>query len=495
MPKIAPYLPLAGISLDRRRSTPLATQLYDALRTAILSRRLRPGIRLPSTRVLASELGVSRNTAATAYEQLATEGYLQAKVGSGTLVARSIPAENPRRAGDAAQLPIRPSRDVPSKVNRFLSGATLRPLTFSRVSLPFAAGLPETTTFPVSLWNRLMTRQLRELPGRLLTYGDPAGYLPLREAIAAHVRVSRAVTCEPEQVLVVNGSQQALDLASRVLVSRGEGVLVEDPGYPGARAVFALAGAELFPLPVDSEGGDITRVPSRARASRVAVVTPSHQFPLGVTMTVGRRLALIEWARRSESWIIEDDYDSEFRYRGKPLPSLQGLDRYGRVIYVGTFSKTLFPSLRLGFMVLPLALVDVFRSVRSALDAHSPVIEQGVLASFVAEGHYARHVRRMRILYQERQSILIEAAARELQGLLRLDGTDGGMHLVGWLPRRVNDVDATNHAKSWGVIASPLSLCTMGPRPDTGLLLGYAPYGRDEICEGTKRLSRALRSM
>jgi GntR family transcriptional regulator/MocR family aminotransferase len=293
----------------------------------------------------------------------------------------------------------------------------------------------------------------------------------------------------------VNGSQQALDLVSRILVNRSEGVLVEDPGYPGARASFIMAGATVFPLPVDSEGADITKISDRAKTSRVAFVTPSHQFPLGVTMTVGRRLALIEWARRSGSWIIEDDYDSEFRYRGKPLPSLQGLDRFGRVIYVGTFSKTLFPSLRLGFLVLPSALLELFRTTRSVMDAHSPLIEQGVLAAFIAEGHYARHVRRMRALYQERQSILLEAAVRELRGLLRVEPSDGGMHLVGWLLRNAKDVDVAQTAKSHGVIASPLSMCATASGTDAGLLLGYAPFGRDQILDGVKRLGHVLRSM
>jgi GntR family transcriptional regulator/MocR family aminotransferase len=495
VPKVAPYLPLAGISLDRQRPTPLAHQLYDALRAAIHSRRLRPGTRLPSTRALASEFGISRNTVATAYEQLVTEGYLHARVGSGTIVARSLLAEIPSRARGDGQAVTRALRDAVSKSSGSISGTPVRPLTFSRVSLPFAAGLPDTAAFPVHVWSRLAARQWREVPSTLLAYGDPAGHLPLREAIAAHVRVSRAVACEAGQVFVVNGSQQALDLVSRVLVDRSDGVMVEDPGYPGARAAFAMAGASVYPLPVDSEGADISRISDRARRSRVAFVTPSHQFPLGVTMTVSRRLALIEWARRSGSWIIEDDYDSEYRYRGKPLPSLQGLDRFGRVIYVGTFSKTLFPSLRLGFMVLPPALVELFRGVRSVLDAHSPLIEQGILAAFIADGHYARHVRRMRALYQERQSILLEAAARELRGLLRVEASDGGMHLVGWLPRDVNDVDVAKRAKTHGVIASPLSMCAAAPRKEAALLLGYAPFGRDQILDGVKRLARALRSM
>jgi GntR family transcriptional regulator/MocR family aminotransferase len=496
MPKVAHYVPLAGIALDRQVPASLARQLYDGLREAILRRQLRPGTRLPSTRALASEFGLSRNTATSAYEQLVAEGYLEPRVGSGTIVARSLPDEIPLAGRRDTATGLRTSGvGALSKRNRSVSSRPVRPLTVTGVSLPFASGLPDVAAFPVHIWARLTARQWRKAPSTLLTYGDPAGYLPLRQAIATHVRTSRAVECEADQVLVLSGSQQALDLAARVLIDPGDGVLVEDPGYPGARAAFGMAGASVLSLPVDSEGADINRVLDRARKSRLAFVTPSHQYPLGVTMTVSRRLAVIEWARRSGAWIIEDDYDSEYRYRGKPLPSLQGLDRSGRVIYMGSFSKTLFPSLRLGFVVLPPALVEPFRRVRSVVDGHSPLLEQAVLAEFIAEGHFSRHVRRMRALYQERQSILVETAARELRGLLRVQAADGGMHLVGWLPRGASDVAASERGKSCGVFVSPLSMCAAAPRRDRGLLLGYAAFGREQILEGVRRLAGALRSI
>jgi GntR family transcriptional regulator/MocR family aminotransferase len=496
VPKIAAYVPLAGIALDRQASCALASQLYQGVRAAILNRQLRPGMRLPSTRALASEFGISRNTAAAAYDQLVAEGYLEPRVGSGTIVARSLPDEiqMTRRSGGAAA--SRPNHGgVRSTHLRSIPGMPVQPLTFSGSSVPLAAGLPDTVAFPIHIWARLAARHWRRLPSKLLAYGDPAGYLPLRQAIAGYVRASRAVECEPEQVLILNGSQQALDLAARVLLEPGNGVLVEDPGYPGARAAFVLAGARVFPLPVDADGADISGIPDLARKCCVAFVTPSHQFPLGVTMTVTRRLALIDWARRSAGWIIEDDYDSEYRYRGKPLPSLQGLDTSGRVIYVGTFSKTLFPSLRLGFMVLPPPLVEPFRAVRSIIDGHSPLFQQAVLADFIAEGHFARHIRRMRGLYHERQCALVEASSRELRDVLSVQAADGGMHLVGSLPRGISDIAASSRAASCGVVVSPLSRCVIAPRKRGGLLLGYAPFGRDEIVEGVKRLARALRSM
>ena len=491
MPKTAEHVSLAGVDLDRRRPSALSTQLYQGLRQAVLRGQIRRGERLPSTRWLARDLGISRNTVTSAYEQLLAEGYIEAKVGSGTCVARSLPEELLSAAGGPVNVHKRRSRAHSlSRRGRLLSSRPVRVLTVGGRPQPFASGLPDLHEFPFATWARLMARHWRRPGYNLVGYGDPAGYKPLREAIAAYVRGARAVRCETEQLVIVSGSQQALDISARLLLDPGDTALLEDPGYPGARVALAAAGARLLRLPVDHEGANI-QLAADVRA-QVAFVTPSHHFPLGVTMTIARRLALLEWAERTGAWVLEDDYDSEYRYRGKPLPSLQGLDPGGRVVYIGSFSKTMFPSLRLGFLVLPPELVEAFRRARSVIDGHSPVTEQAVLADFITEGHFARHIRRMRALYEERQSALVEAAGRDLGGLLEVQPSDGGMHLVGWLPPGVDDVKAAERAQAGGVSVRPLSSCSVAKVRRGGLLLGYAALTIPQIREGVKRLAQAL---
>jgi len=492
MPKTAEHVTLAGVDLDRRRPGSLDTQLYEGLRHAVLRGQIRPGERLPSTRALAADLGVSRNTVSSAYEQLLAEGYIEAKVGSGTCVARSLPDELLSATVDSIKVKKkRVRRRSLSTRGKMLSSRPVRVLTVAGRPQPFASGLPDLHEFPYATWARLMSRHWRRPGYNLVGYGDPAGYKPLREAIASYLRGSRAVRCETEQVVIVSGSQQALDISARLLLDPGDTALLEDPGYPGARVALSAAGALLVRLPVDAEGADITAAVSSK--AHVAFVTPSHHFPLGVTMSITRRLALLEWAERNGAWVLEDDYDSEYRYRGKPLPSLQGLDPAGRVVYMGSFSKTMFPSLRLGFLVLPPELVEAFRRARSVIDGHSPMTEQAVLADFISEGHFARHIRRMRALYQERQSVLVEAARRELDGLLEIRPSDGGMHLVGWLPIGVDDVKASERALAHGVYTRPLSSCSVAKVRRGGLLLGYAALTIPQIREGVSKLAQALR--
>ena len=493
MPKTAEHVTLAGVDLDRRRPSPLATQLYEGLRRAVLRGQIRRGERFPSTRLLAQDLGVSRNTVTSAYEQLLAEGYIEAKVGSGTCVARSLPDELLSASAGAMKVPKkRAPRHSISTRGKMLSSRPVRVLTVGGRPRPFASGLPDLHEFPFETWARLMARHWRRPGYSLVGYGDPAGYKPLREAIAAYLRSSRAVRCETEQIVIVSGSQQALDISARLLLDPGDTALLEDPGYPGARVALLAAGASLVRLPVDAEGADIHAVGASDRHPQVAFVTPSHHFPLGVTMSIARRLALLEWAERTGAWILEDDYDSEYRYRGKPLPSLQGLDPAGRVIYMGSFSKTMFPSLRLGFIVLPAELVEAFRRARSVIDGHSPMTEQAVLADFISEGHFARHIRRMRSLYEERQSALVEAAGRELAGLLEVRPSEGGMHLVGWLPPGMDDLQASEKALRQGVSVRPLSSCSAARVRRGGLLLGYAALTVPQIREGVKKLALAL---
>jgi GntR family transcriptional regulator/MocR family aminotransferase len=325
-----------------------------------------------------------------------------------------------------------------------------------------------------------------------LSYGDPAGYRPLREAIAEYVIAARGVRCSAEQVIVVAGSQQGLDLAARVLLDVGDTAWLEDPGYIGARGALKSAGADVVPVPVDSEGLNVAEAVSRYPLARLVYITPSHQYPLGVTMSLPRRLALLEWAQRAGAWVLEDDYDSEYRYTGRPLPALQGLDTENRTVYLGTLSKTLFPSLRLGYLVVPPDLVDTFIAAKALADRHAPSVEQAVLTDFITQGHFARHIRRTRVLYAQRQAALVDAATRELTGLLEISPAEAGMHLVGYVPEGVDDQAVSQQAAAHKVEAPALSSYALMPLRRGGLLLGYAAVDERVIREGVRRLAAAL---
>ena len=469
-------------------------QLYSELRDAVLTGRLAPGSRLPSTRALASDLGISRNTVMGAFDQLLAEGYLEGKVGSGTYVAEKLPEELLQVHSRRASAPrAEGARVVLSRRGAVLAASPVIPPRPHRAPRAFRPGPGAHDHFPARDWMRLLARRWRGPLRDLLCYGEPAGYKPLREAIAAYARAARAVRCDASQVVVVSGSQQGLDIVSRLLLDPGDPVWIEDPGYLGARGALRGAGARLVPVPVDAEGLMVSAGLSREPSARMVYVTPSHQFPLGVTMSLARRLALLDWVRRSGAWIVEDDYDSEFRYAGRPIAALQGLDFTGRVIYLGTFSKVLFPSLRLGYLILPPDLVDACTAARALLDHHSPVIDQAVLADFIAEGYFARHVRRMRALYQHRHAIFIEQAREELVGLLEVEPQDAGMHLVGWLPEGVDDRAASLRAAEHGIECPPLSAYALEPLRRGGLLLGYTSTGAKEIREGLRKLAQSLR--
>jgi len=480
------------ISLDPS-GAPLYRQLYDGVRGAILSGLLPAGTRLPSTRTLAAELGVSRTTVVTAFEQLLAEGYLDGRVGSGTFVAKSLPEEllSVRERAEREPGPTGSGHRLSGRGT--LLAATPTTAVRDRGSpRAFRPGVPALDEFPDAVWRRIAARVWRRPSGGLLGYGDPAGYRPLREAIAGYLGASRAVRCVPEQVIVVSGSQQALDLAARVLLDPGDAVWIEDPGYMGARGALSGAGARLVPVPVDGEGLDVKEGIEREPEARLVCVTPSHQYPLGVTMSLSRRLELLGWANRSGAWVVEDDYDSEYRYTGRPLEALQGLDTEGSVLYVGTFSKVLFPALRLGYLVVPPDLTDAFVAARELTDRHPPTVDQAILADFIAEGHFLRHLRRMRALYAGRQAALVEEASHGLRGLLDVNPAAAGMHLVGWLPPGEDDREASRRAADGGVEAPPLSLYGSVQGGRGGLMLGYAAVGEGEVRGGVRQLAAAL---
>jgi GntR family transcriptional regulator/MocR family aminotransferase len=490
MRRVAPGI-FPVVSVDRRSSTPLYRQIYDGYREAIVERRLHGGQRLPSTRSLATELQISRIPVLNAFEQLLAEGYFESRVGAGTYVASSLPDELP--APDRATPGATPPRPGPRAVSSRPDALLRRePEPWLGGAGAFRMNQPAVDQFPFPVWSGLVARHCRNPQKSLLNYGDPMGHRPFREALAAYLRTARAVRCEPEQIMVVSGSQQALELSARVLLEPGRAVWMEEPGYGGARDALTMAGAQLVPVPVDEEGLDVAAGIARRPKARAAYVTPSHQYPLGVTMSASRRLQLLDWAQRSGAWIIEDDYDSEYRYESLPIASLQGLDRDARVLYIGTLSKVLFPALRLGYIVIPADLVPRFSSVREAMDIFPSTLYQAVLADFIAEGHLGRHLRKMRLLYRERRSVLVDAIRKELGGMLQVRGDQAGLHLVGTLPKGLRDRRISVAAARGRLWLMPLSACFIGAPSGPGLVLGYGGTAPTEIVDGVRRLRRLL---
>ncbi|BCL84021.1 transcriptional regulator [Ktedonobacteria bacterium brp13] len=483
-----PYL----LQLDHKGVAPLYLQLYHALRDTILAGQLGAGTQLPPTRVLATELAVSRTTVVTAFDQLLAEGYLETRVGSGTFVASTLPED--LLHVQIPQSPVQYNERHPhlSQASQRMVHSPLVPRRKGSSAKAFQPGLPALDEFPFAIWSRLAARYYQHPPFELLAYGDPAGYWPLRVAIAQYLMMSRAVHCKPEQVLIVSGAQQAIDITVRTLLEEGDVVWLEDPGYPRARGALLGAGASVVPVPVDQEGLNVEAGKHLREHARMAYVTPSHQYPLGIVMSVARRLELLDWAQRVGAWILEDDYDSEFRYRGRPLASLQGLDTHGQVIYMGTFSKVLFPSLRLSYLVLPPALIEPFITTRALAGRHSPTLEQAIVADFIVEGHFNRHIRRMRALYAQRQQLLVQAIQQELHDIIELEEHEAGMHLVGWLPPGIDDCLVSQLAAEQGLDVHALSSCSEQPLRRPGLLLGYAGTNEHEIRAGVKQLAKVL---
>lgn len=490
-PPVSPASPglLALLPVDRGGGVPLHRQIYDGLRRAILDGMLRAGHRVPSTRDLAAGLRVSRFPVLTAYEQLLHEGYLEGRAGSGTFVRASLPDESLRAA------PARVSAVRPSAARRAVPAPLPVPRPRDEGGLrPFRVSLPALDAFPHAVWARLVARHARRPAPAHMAYGDPAGIGPLRAAIAEHLRTARAVRCEAAQVLVVSGSQAALRLCATVLLGRGDVVALEEPGYPGARAALGTTGAELAPVPVDGEGMDVAALRRLGSRVRAACVTPSHQYPLGVAMSAARRMELLEWAEQRGAWLLEDDYDSEYRYVSRPLGALQGMGAAGRVVYVGTFSKVLFPALRVGYLVVPPGLWDAFVAAREALDIFSPTLYQLVLADFLAQGHFARHLRRMRGIYVRRRQALLDGVARHCDGLLAVHNADAGLHVATLLPDGVDDVEVVGRMAARGLAGTALSTCYTGEARRSGLLLGFGGSDERTLADATRVLGEILRA-
>lgn len=490
MPPRTPTLPL--LLPPRHGGRAAARWLCTALRAEILNGRLRPGARLPATRDLARQCRLSRGTIVSAFDQLKAEGYVEGSPGSGTYVNRILP-DDLLYAGPAAPARVPLRRPPARRLSGFGTRVTLFPGLTARRIRAFRADQPALDLFPTTLWAQLAGRRLRRASTEQLLGCDPMGYPPLQDVVADYLTTSRGVTCTPRQIAIVAGAQAALDLVGRALIEPGDRVCLEDPGYVGAAHVFEGLGARITAVPVDGEG---MQVPSRRlRSVRLAYLTPAHQFPLGICMSLPRRLALLDWARGSGALIVEDDYDSEYRYAGLPTPALQGLDRDGRVLFAGSFSKVLFPSLRLGYLVIPSDLVDAFAAMQSVTSRHAPLLEQAVLCDFIVEGHFGRHVRRMREVYAERRSVLLDAARERLAGLLEITGVEAGLQTAGWLCRGIGGEAATRAAAAREVEVTPLSRYARGRLPRDGLKIGFAAVDEEEIRRGVRELAAALESV
>ncbi|PVZ85545.1 GntR family transcriptional regulator [Serratia sp. S1B] len=454
----------------------LRERLCDSLRHAIHHGPLAIGQRLPSSRVLAADLNISRVTVESAYSQLEAEGYLQRKVGMGTYVAIQITKPpNNRRSSGLLRLSQRGSQIVQT-------GGCQDP----QQPHPFAAGSPELRAFPLKLWKQITNQQLRNRGEQLLRYGDPQGYLPLREAIAGYIGQTRGVNCDAQQVIILTSSQQALQLIATLLLDSGDEVWMEEPGYVGARNAFISIGANLIPVTVDQDG---LQPDNTLPSPRLIYLTPGHHYPTGVALSLERRLMLLDIARKNQAWIIEDDYDSEFHYNGQPMPAMQGVDNQGSVLYVGTFSKTLFPSLRLAYLVVPPALVDAFTTARTLYDGHSNQLMQAVTAEFIQQGHFAAHIRYMRQLYHSRRDWLLTQIEQQLKHFATPQAANGGLQLTVWLPAGLESA-LTRQAQQLGVITPPLSrqYQTTAAQRD-GWLLGFSALTPGEISKAVERLS------
>ena len=469
---------LQQLKPTREHDAPIYLQLYRRYRDAIEARKLAPGDRVPSVRSLASELNLARGTVEAAYQMLVAEGYFEARGSAGTVVSPRLPK---RADTGKPKLSVHPLHDA------------RRAETVTTRALPFQLGLPALDAFPRKVWARLAVRNQRTLEATAMTYPDPAGYDALRRAIATYLGISRGIMCSYEQVFVTGGYRGALELVRRALLQVGDEGWYEDPGYLFARQFLERSGMQLIPVPVDDEGLNVSAGLQRAAQARFAVVTPTHQSPMGMALSLPRRLELLEWANQRRAWIIEDDYDSEFRYLGRPLPALKSLDRGGRVLYTGTFSKVLFPGLRLAYLVVPEAQVSTFRDTVNHLPGPGSILPQAMVADFMEQGHFARHLRKMRTLYATRRGYLVDALAHTMRAHLHVQPQAGGIHVLAHLNAGANDKLLTATARANDLAVEALSHWRMRKSAHGGLLMGFANFATaEEAMTAVRRLKTVL---
>lgn len=491
MPKQRQEIPISGVTIDRSSRTPVYKQLYSEFRDAILAGRFLPGQQIPPTRELAKVLKISRTTVLLAFDHLLLEGYIKGKPGAGTFISDEIPESlllanfKDRTAQEPERLKRQRTNVRGSKLVEYLNRERLDYNKFQ----PFKPGVPDLNRFPCDIWSKLLAKGTSTIPKKDLGYSSSGGFKPLRKAIADYLRMARGVKCHHKQVIIINGAQQGVDIICRVLLEKGDSVGFEDPGYPDARNILSAAGMNIIPMPMDDEGMNFKNC---RQEPALLYITPSHQYPLGVTMSLNRRLELLEYATSIGAWILEDDYDSEYRYNGFPLSALQGIDNSHSVIYMGTFSKVMFPGIRLGYVIVPEDLIEIFIAAKLLIDRNSPILEQAAMEKFIAEGHYGRHVRKMRVLYEQRKKVFYELVETYLSQYLFLHPTEAGLHTIAWLKQAEDDTIFSKMMFENHIIAPALSGYSITKKLKPALVLGYAAYSQQQIEATVKKMKKVL---
>ncbi|SHF99102.1 MocR-like pyridoxine biosynthesis transcription factor PdxR [Pedobacter caeni] len=475
MSKLSPEILLTFIQLDRSLKTPLYIQLYDEIKRGVFEGMLKHGDRMPSTRSLALEFSVSRNSVLLAFEQLRLEGFLTAEAGAGTYVSEQL---NELKHVPEKVVQQEPARQKAVNRNDFpLHTKFVLDYIGQEATLPFQPSIPSFTDFPFQIWARLAASVYKDIHQLHLGYDSAQGYLPLREALTDYLRINRSIHCSADQIIIVNGSSQALHLAAELLLKKNDLCWMEDPGYLRAKSAIVRFGAKICPVPITKNGMDLEYAMGNFPTAKLAYVSPSHQYPLGETMPLIERIKLLKWAADHQMWIMEDDYESEFRYVKRPIPALKGLDTFGRVIYVGTFNKTLFPALRIGYMVLPsAAMANEFTIAKAVIDRQSPVIDQAILTRFMVEGHFSRHLRRMRLIYKKAQEDLVGLLQKHLGGQIRISVADAGMHLIIWLLKKQDTATILQMARERGVMLYAIDELSVEFRHEGAFFLGFTGF-------------------
>ncbi|MBO6562532.1 MAG: PLP-dependent aminotransferase family protein [Nisaea sp.] len=479
---------LSAIRIDHDSPRLLATQITSSIREIILAGGLRGGDRLPATRILARDLGVSRTTIVEVYERLISEGLLEARTGAGTFVSETVHIGDNGAVTGSPEAP-KTEKAVARPPVAIGAGFAIR---LPHTIRAFTTALPAVDMFPVAQWTRQSNKHWREQRDLVLGYGSPAGFPPLRRAIVAHLKANQGINCDEDQIFVTNGAQHAFHIIASMLLKQGDKVWFENPGAIGAQNALRAAGGELVPLPIDSDGLDVAAGLADAPDFRLAFVTPLHQQPLGVTMSLERRFALLNAAENADAWIIEDDYDGEFYYGTHPIPTLKSIDHADRVFYVGTFSKTLFPALRLGYILAPPSFIGILNHLFNTWLPSAPLNSQAIVAGFMDEGHFATHLRRMRRIYTERYQVLMRCASELLDGLLTLKPTDTGLHTTGRLASGLAENTIAEAANDAGITVTPFGRYAMTPLDKTGLVLGFSGVPPEDIEQGVRGLARIL---